>query len=237
MRMKNILLSGITLSIIFISIKSFAQTANPTRPSASDNAYLTEYGYSELEIGYSGDNNVDAVPTLLKFSVLKKLEVGLFTSGFVYYDGNEIEFGDPGFQLKYQVINNNDLAASIVGKMGFSSSSSPSYSIYAVPTFQTGFAQFDLTLGTSYIKNTSEYDYLYFYALAFTPKLDLPIGIYSEIFGETINSINSLYVDFGVSYPVHPDFVLDTAITLGLNENSADWVFQIGLTKTLFKFL
>ena len=80
--------------------------------------------------------------------------------------------------------------------------------------FQTNFAQFDLTLGTSYLKSTSEYENSYFYALAMTPKLDLPIGIYGEIFGETISSINSLYVDFGISYSVHPDFVLDTAITL-----------------------
>ena len=132
--MKKAFITNFILLNIFLVTTLFPQTANPTRPSASDNAYLTEYGYSELEIGYSGDDNVDAVPALLKFSVLKKLEVGLFTAGFVYYDGNEIEFGDPGFQLKYQVINNNDLAASIVGKMGFSSSNSPSYSIYAVPS-------------------------------------------------------------------------------------------------------
>jgi len=235
--MRNIFISGLFFSLILISINTFAQTANPTRPSAADNAYLTEYGYSELEIGYSGSDNVYSIPTLLKFSVLKKLEVGLWMSGIIYYDGNETKVGDPGFQLKYQITNNKDLAVSIVGKMGFSNSSSPAYTIYAVPTIQTSFAQFDLTAGTSFIKISDEYDNLYFYALAMSPKIDLPIGIFGEIFGESLSGSNSLYIDFGISYPVTPDFVLDTGITFGLNESATDWIFQIGLTKTLFKIL
>ncbi len=235
--MRNIFISGLLFSLIFISTNTFSQTANPTRPSAADNAYLTEYGYSELEIGYAGDKDTYSIPALLKFSVLKKLEGGVLMNGIVNYDGNEIKVGDPGFQLKYQILKNNDIAAAIVGRMGFSSSFSPIYTIYAVPTLQTDFAQFDFTAGTSFINSSSEYKNLYFYALAISPKFDLPIGIFGEIFGESFSSSNSLYVDIGIGYPVSPDFVLDTGFTFGLNEDATDWIFQIGLTKTLFKFL
>jgi hypothetical protein len=235
--MRNIFLSGLFFSLIFISINTIAQIANPTRPSAADNACLTEYGYSELEIGYAGDKDTYSIPALLKFSVLKKLEAGVLMNGIVNYDGNEIKVGDPGFQLKYQILKNNDIAAAIVGRMGFSNSSSPIYTIYAVPTLQTDFAQFDLTAGTSFINNSDEYDNLYFYALAMSPKIDLPIGIFGEIFGESFSGSNSFYIDFGIGYPVTPDFVLDTGITFGLNDDADDWIFQIGLTKTLFKIL
>ena len=158
-------------------------------------------------------------------------------SGIIYYDGNETKVGDPGFQLKYQITNNKDLAVSIVGKMGFSNSSSPSYTVYGVPTFQTNFAQFDLTAGTSYIKNDSDYDNIIFYALALSPKLDFLLSFFGEIYGESFPGSNQLYVDFGIAYPVSSDFVLDTGLTFGLNESATDWIFQIGLTKTLFKFL
>ncbi len=237
MRMINILLSSITLSIMFLSLRSFAQTANPTRPSAADNAYLTEYGYSELEIGYLGDDDIYSIPALLKFTLLKQLEAGIFMTGIITNYGNETKAGDPGLQLKYQILNNNDFAAALVGRIRFDNSSSPGYTIYAVPTIQTSFVQFDLTAGTSFIKNSDEYTSLYFYALALSPKIDLPIGIFGEIFGETYSGSTSLYIDFGISYPVTPDFVLDTGITFGLDESATDWIFQIGLTKTLFKFL
>lgn len=235
--MRNIFISGLFFSLILISINTFAQTANPTRPSAADNAYLTEYGYSELEIGYLGDKDTYTIPALLKFTILKRLEAGLFMTGIITNYGNETKAGDPGLQLKYQILNNNDFAAALVGRIRFDNSSSPGYTIYAIPTIQTSFAQFDLTAGTSFIKNSEEYDNLYFYALAMSPKIDLPIGIFGEIFGESLSGSNSLYIDFGISYPVTPDFVLDTGLTFGLNESAADWIFQIGLTKTLFKFL
>ena len=235
--MKNYLLLVLLCSIIFIPINSNAQTANPTRPSAADNAYLTQYGYSELEIGYSGDKDTYSIPALLKFSVLKKLEAGVIMSGIINYDGNETKVGDPGLQLKYQFLNNEQLAAAIVGKVGYSNSSSATYTIYAVPSIQTKFAQFDLTGGTSFIKTLTEYKNRYFYAFAISPKVDLPVGFFVEIYGESFSGSNPFYFDFGVGYPVSPDFVFDAGLTLGLNKDAADWIFQIGLTKTLFKFL
>lgn len=55
---------------MLFSFESYSQdvSANPTRPSASDNAFLTAKGYSEIEIGFASQKNFWSIPTLLKFS-------------------------------------------------------------------------------------------------------------------------------------------------------------------------
>jgi len=235
--MKNILLLVLFYSIILLTTNSLSQTANPTRPSAADNAYLTEYGYSELEMGYAGNENGYNFPTLLKFSVFRKFEAGVLLTGLITDNGNKTRIGNPGFQLKYQPIKSDILGASIVGRITFDNSAAPIYTIYAAPSLQTKFVQIDFTAGTSLINNSSVYENQFFYALAFTPKIKMPIGVYGEIFGEDFSGSNLVYVDLGISYPVSSSFVLDTAITIGLNEGATDWIFQVGFTKTLFKFL
>ena len=102
--------------ILIISAEMFSQTvsANPTRPSASDNAFLTEYGYTEIEIGIGAQKNFWAVPTLLKFSAIQNGEFGFIMNGLVNSSTTggktETKVGDPGLQLKYQFINNGTIA-------------------------------------------------------------------------------------------------------------------------------
>jgi hypothetical protein len=223
--------------IVVNSPVSFAQTANPTRPSAADNGYLTEYGYSELEIGYSGEQNTYTVPALLKFTFDKKLEAGFLMDGVVNYNGSETKIGNSGIQLKYQFTKNDYVAAALVGKVEFSSSSSSVYTGYLVPSIQTDFAQIDITAGTSFIKIIQDYKTQYFYAFCVSPKVNLPFGFYGEFYGQSLSGISQNYFDVGFGYSVNPDFVLDTAFAIGLNKDAADWIFQIGFTKTLFKFL
>jgi hypothetical protein len=225
------------LFIIFTATNSYSQTANPTRPSAADNGYLTEYGYSEIEFGYAGNANEYNFPVLLKFSVLKKLEAGVVLNGLVTNNGSNTQIGNPGFQLKFQPINSDVIAATLVGRMTFDDSSSPVYTIYTAPSLQTNFAEIDLTAGSSLVNSSSKYEGQFFYAVAISPKIEMPIGIFGEIFGENSSGANSVYTDFGIGYSVSSSFVLDTAFVIGLNESSTDWIFQIGLTKTLFKFL
>ncbi len=236
-KIHNIHLTWFILTIIFASVSSFAQTVDPTRSSFGDNAYLTEYGYSDLELGYSFDNDIHTFPIFLKFGVLKKLEVGLLISGIVNYDGNETEVGDPGFTLKYQLLDESIFALAFVSGMTFSKSSSPDYTIFASPSFQTHFVEIDLTVGTSFIKESINFNNLYFYALTITPKLELPIGIFGEIYYESFSGSNPLYVDFGIGYGVSSGFVIDAGYTIGLNDDAIDWIIQIGFTKSLFKFL
>lgn len=223
----------------FLLYTSFCigQTANPTRPSASDNAYLTEYGYTELEIGFSGNDNAYGFPALLKFTFLDELEAGLFISEIIHYENNETNIGDPGLQLKYQFLNTTDISTAIVGKVGFVNTGNTIYTTYLVPTFQAPYAQVDLTVGTSFIKNSDEFESLFFYALALSPKVNTPLGLFFEVFGDISSEQNSVNVDVGMNYALQTDFVLDAGYTIGLSSNPGIWLIQIGLTKTLFKIL
>lgn len=233
--MKFLTFTIIILLNVFSAYVINAQTANPQRPSASDNGYLTEYGYSELEIGFTGNSDAQGIPALLKFTFLKELEAGLFVSEIIHFENGETNTGDPGIQLKYQFVNTGNLTSAIVGKALFVTSGSSVYTAYLVPTFQTYLTQIDLTFGTSFIKDAGNYDNTFFYALCFSPKIDLPFGFFLEAFGDIFSDKNSFNVDLGVSYSLQPDFVLDASYTLGLGNAADNRFIQIGLTKTLFK--
>lgn len=222
-------------AIVFCSTSLFAQTANPTRPSASDNAYISEFGSPELELGAAFDDKVFSLPALLKLTFFPKLEAGISTTGLVINNGNETNSGDPAVQLKYQALNIQALALAFVGKVQTVRSNEPIYSVYVTPSLQFIAAQVDATAGLSIINSNGETKNSFFYAIAVSPKLNLPVGLYGEIFGETFNGNTSLSADFGISYAVSSDFVLDAAIAFGLNDNAPDWLAQIGFTKTLFK--
>ena len=66
---------------------------NPTRPSASDNAYLTARGYTEIEFGLAYDRDAWALPTLLKWTLHPRIELGFITPGLIQSDDSEIAFG------------------------------------------------------------------------------------------------------------------------------------------------
>lgn len=154
---------------------------------------------------------------------------GLFNNVTV---GNysETKLGDPGLQLKYQFIKKEKMAMAAVGKADFYNGATK-FTVYAVPSFLTYFGQIDATAGISTIQDASTL----LYAIAFSPKFDLPFGIYLELFGEKPEAYSPLYFDAGISYPVSSDFVLDIALVKGLNKDAIDLQFQIGLTKTLVK--
>ena len=226
----------ILLIVLIIATESLSQniSANPTRPSASDNAFITEYGYTEIELGFSGQTNYSSVPLLLKFSALKTLEIGFAMSGLVNstYIGNKTEtkVGDPGFQLKFQLLKNENIGLAVLGRADFISDDTK-FTFYGVPSFITSFGQIDATAGITSLNNSTSF----IYALAFSPNVNLPFGFYLELFGENAENYSPKYFDAGISYPISKDFVLDAAIVRGLNDEATDWQYQFGFTKSLFK--
>lgn len=221
---------------LVITPEIFSQgiSANPTRPSASDNAFLTEYGYTEIEMGFAGQNNYWTIPTLLKFSILKKAEIGFSMNGLLnstkIANSTETKAGDPGLQIKFQLLKNENIALSFLARTEFISDDTK-FTFYGVPSYITSFGQFDATLGITNISNSTSL----IYAIAFSPKVNMPFGFYLEIFGESLENYSPIYFDAGVSYPITSDFVLDAAVVRGLNDEATDWQYQFGFTKTLFK--
>jgi hypothetical protein len=223
-----------------IGLNVFAQySINPTRPSASDNAFITSYGYSELEIGALVQKDFYSVPALLKVSPFERVEVGVSFSGLVNHstfgDDSKTDFGDFGLQLKSILYKSDCFGTAVLGKIEFPSPVDPKYTFYSTSSLLLNFGQADITLGTVMVDNVTEYDNSFIYALAFSPKLEGPIGVFVEIFGESVNGVSPISADAGLVFSVSPNLVIDTAAAFGLNDDAADFVFQLGLTTKLFK--
>ena len=213
--------------------------ANPTRPSSTDNAFLTAYGYTELEIGWLLEKSGWNVPTLLKFTVLPRVELGFNMVGlFNHEDGQDVELGDPGFQVKGQVARGDWGALAVVARLDLPKNVSPRYVLYGVTSLPRRTFQLDATLGvTRFDRGDGRYDHALFYAAALSPKTSGRLGGYVELFGEASDGPDPVSVDGGLAYAVSPTFVLDTSLALGLSDAAPDWLFQVGFTATLFSVL
>lgn len=234
--MKKILL------ILIIASASFAQevNANATRPSAADNGYITHYGYAELELGWFTQENFWSVPALLKFTALNKVELGLIMSGIINHTElvgkSETKVGDFGIQLKGQILNVPEMAIAIVGRADFLGESTTRGTIYGAFSFPRTTFQVDVMAGANFLFESNASDPTLLWAIALGSNFENPLNAYIELFGEKLNNYTPLSLDFGLSYKVSPDFILDAAYFAGLNDEAVDWQFHLGFTKTLFQF-
>jgi len=237
--LKNLIL----IFMIFFSSAIFSQEiiSNATRPSASDNGYLTEYGYTELEIGWMAQENFWSVPALLKFTALPNFELGFLMSGVVNYiefaGKSETKVGDFGVQLKSQIFSDPGMAVALLGRTEFLDNQNSRFTIYSAWSFHRGIFQLDATVGGIFHSKSFGRDKSFIYAFALTPDFESPAGIYIEVFGENSEAFKPLYFDVGISYQISPRFILDAAYTAGLNDHAIDWQFNVGFTTTLFKLL
>ena len=234
--MKNYLNHIILFCFFSLSI-TFAQShsVNPTRPSAADNAYLTDYSYSEVEFGAAIYEGGWSLPLMLKSTPIQNLEVGLFLNGLVNGSDDETDIGNPGLQLKTQLYESEQFATAFLGKAEFIKEINPNFTFYFANSFHHELFQADLTLGTLLQDNGSEYDASFIYALAISPKLNGPFGFYIEVFGDYYDNNNSLYFDLGIAYSVSNTLVLDAAFTTNEEFDQNFNQFQIGFTTSLFK--
>lgn len=229
----------VLLFLITASIHAQEITANATRPSASDNGFLTVPGYAELEIGWAKERNFWSIPALLKITPFSNFELGFLMSGIVnHYEGNGIrdtETGDFGIQLKSQLYANPGIAIALLGRVDFLGNETQRFTTYSSWSFLRTFFQADVTVGGVFHSKSFEGASSFIYAAAFSPKLNGDAGVYIEIFGETNEAVKPVYLDFGVSLAVSPRFVLDAAYFIGLNDDAAEWQVQVGFTATLLK--
>lgn len=230
------------LLILIIASTSFAQevSANATRPSTADNGYVTQYGYAELELGWFTQENYWSIPALLKFTPLEKVEFGLIMSGIVnhseFFGNSDTDIGDPGVQLKGQLINLPEIAMAVVGRADFLQNSLTKGTIYSALSFPRTTFQIDITAGAYFGIDNSVIDPTFLWAIALGSNFENPLNGYVELFGENQSNYSPLGFDTGLSYKVTPDFILDAAYYAGLNDDAVDWQFHVGFTKTLFKF-
>ena len=233
--MHRILAVNVVLSICFSNM-SFAQeqvAANPTRPSVSDNAYLTALGYTELEAGGLVTDNLWTIPALLKFSVHRQIEVGFAMVGLLnHVDGGDTEVGDPGVQAKVQLLEGPWGALAVVGRADWAGNSDPGYTAYSTLSYQASRFQLDATLGGAFFQSDA-----LLWAVAVSPKVTGRVGGFAELFGTNSSDGSATALDFGLSYGHSARLISDISIAVGLDNNSPDWIFQVGLTTVLAKVL
>lgn len=233
----------LTVLLILLSTRLYSQeiSSNPTRPSAADNAYLTEYGYAEIELGWFAQEDYWSVPALLKITPIKKVELGFIMSGIVnhseFFGKSETDIGDFGLQLKGQLLNAPEMAIALVGRADFLPESTTKGTIYSAFSFPRGNFQVDATLGGFFGINTDALDAGFLWAIALGSNFENPLNFYVEVFGENVKDYSPLTFDAGISYKVTPTFVLDAAYYTGLNDYAVDWQVHVGFTTTLFKVI
>lgn len=209
--------------------------ASPTRPQASDHAFLTAPGYLEVETGLFLGDGFYSIPTLLKASIVKDMEFGFLMSGIVNHVSKPVtstDIGDPGLQAKYQFMNEGNTAVAAVARLDFSDPGTR-FTAYVVPSLCPFIGRFDATLGVATQSGTTSL----IYAVAFSPVMPSPVRIFGEFYGESASNWSPFYFDAGASFSISPDFVIDGSFGVGLNDDAADWQLQFGLTKVLVKIL
>ncbi len=240
--MKKLAIFLLVLLAPTIALAQEGVTANPTRPSAADNAYLTAKGYAEIEFGASFQNNFTTLPALLKLAVSEKLEFGFAMSGIldrVSFGGeSDTDVGAPGLQAKAQIYNEGSDALAVAGRIDFPrGDADPTFTFYGAASRQTSSFLIDGTAGLVLMDRSSGYGGALTGAVSVSPTLDGKIGAFGEIFGQAGSGAEIIGVDFGLSFSHSPTLVSDVALTLGLNDAAPNWVLQVGFTSTLGKIL
>ncbi|RMD49799.1 MAG: hypothetical protein D6830_04115 [Ignavibacteria bacterium] len=224
---------------LFSCSASWAQSvsANPTRPSASDNAYITANKYLEMEFGLSTSEAGWSLPLLFKSSVFRNTEVGFFMNGLANYNSSDetSDLGNPGLQIKHKLIDREFFASAFVAKTEIVKNASTIFTFYDASSFQFEYFQMDVTLGVNFYQTSSKFNNSYFYAAAISPKLNSKFGVFVEIFGDYTSNQNNLYFDGGISYALFPTIVFDASYTPENKTTGAPSVFQLGVTTTLYK--
>jgi hypothetical protein len=209
---------------------------NPTRPSATDNAYLTHLGYTELEFGLALQRNFWNLPLLLKFSFHENFELGFIMSGLIDHSDEDYDFGAPGFQIKTQLLNQDWGAVAAVGRIEFINNTKPKYTLYGVTSLLFPIGQMDGTFaGVFTDQGDGGYSNALTYAVALSPNLSAPVGLYVEIYGEASELSNPVSFDFGVNHAISRKIIIDLAVSFGLNDDAENWVVQVGFTSLLFR--
>lgn len=209
--------------------------ANPTRPAAGDNAFLTAPGHLEVESGLTIGDGYFTVPAILKASLVTNLEFGFLMSGVIDHVSDPVsdtDVGDPGIQAKYQFTRDERTAVSAVGRLDFTDPGTR-FSAYVTPSLTPIVGRIDATFGFANLDGTTSL----VYAAAFYPGMIDPLRIFGEIHGESAGNYSPIMLNGGLLYSLSPDFVVDAAVGFGLSDDSPDWLIQVGLTKVLVRLL
>jgi hypothetical protein len=191
--------------------------AVPNRPTFSTTAETVQEGVFEIEYGFEAANGHQNINGLLKFGLLKKLEIRFANNPVTRDDGNA-GMGDSGAGFKFRILE----------QKGASPTISVLYTL-AIPTsapdqgglghsagilFSKDFGRHHLDFNESVQwlpKSAGGFDHNYFTAISYSHPISEKLGFSEELagFSRTNSSPATLTILQAVTYAISPRLVLD----------------------------
>jgi hypothetical protein len=222
------------LALLAGSVQAATPTANPSRPSFSDNAAPTDTGAMELELGTAFEPEMFSTNYILKFGLHKRVD---FRLGFEQAMSPVYAPGAFTFLFKGTLIQSRDrvLGAAIAPYLSWQPGTDPGFGAYLIVSYPQGDVQIDANLLIEAIRYNDAFQFQLDPVLTIGFPLVGNLGGYVEAYGiiPTYNEIQpALGLAFGLDYEARKNIVLDAAFDAGfLNHDLiSPWKVQLGVT-------
>ena len=220
-------------------------SANPTRPTFSDNAHPMATGYMEFELGgHFWDNDQFGLPFLLKLGLADPVEFKLGGEGF-RWDGDREEFGfsNLGLFIKGRFLRQRGMtpAMGILGAVILPTASddirerSCDLGLLFLMTGQFGPMSWDFNTGMRFLRLDSDNTLMDIPAiLALSARIAGPLGVVMEVadYIPVSDQDNRLHLLGAITWSFTPRLILDFAFVKGF-DGAPDWEVHFGFTATL----
>lgn len=223
MRKKKI---GFVLLLLIIPAAVFG-----ARPLSTDDAGVVDPGSYEVEFGYDFLNDVDDIEShslglSIKHGMTERLDFGI---GIPYDIDPDDGLSNIEFAMKLALFRIKSIAGSFV--LNYEPGESE-YTVVGIISAEAGPFVTHINLGYTAIPDSEEEEGLTVYALAVELPVNDKITLVSEVTGELEggDGANPIEALLGVSFLTFDAMSLDFGIGEGLNEESSDIKFTLGLT-------
>jgi len=237
------------LLILTISPATLAGvSANPTRPTFSDNAHPMAKGHLELELGGAfWKSDQFATPFLLKVGLADFAEFKLGGDGLRYNgvgDG-ELGFGNLGLFTKLRFVEQQGMSPAMAGLISVMlptasdevGGGTTNLSLLLVMSGNFGPMGWDINLGLEMLAlDQDEAFYDVPAILALSANIAGPFGVILEVadYIPLSDQDNSLFALGALTWSFTPRLIMDVAFVAGF-DGAPDWMIFFGFTSTLAK--
>jgi hypothetical protein len=248
----------ITVTLLtYLAISTWAQDANPGRPTVSTPATLTPVGYLQFETGVLGAEHSPDLPNqvsfneVMKFSVHKRLELLLQTQPFAHSDLGDVRSNDTG-----------DISAGLQAVLLPGTKKRPTVSVSyfrrvfggtapdldigsnrqsAIFLVSTDIAKFHIDTNALFNEQIGDARHRAQFGQTLSIAHGLPhkFGVGGELwhFTQPFQNGHAAGFLFAPTYTAKPNLVFDAGFNRGLTSTSTRWEFFMGFTYLLPKKL
>jgi hypothetical protein len=220
-------------------------TAVPNRPTLASTAETVQRGVLEVEFGFEGAHEHQDINGLVKFGLVKSLEIRFFNNP-LERDRGTTATGDSGVGFKWKVFPQKKVwpTFSVMYSVLFPTAGhdlgigATGHQLFFLASKDFGRQHFDANFGINYFGRTGTdgYDHEYFYGLDWTTPLTKKWGLTSEIASfskANLDSPATLTLLVSPNYTLKSWLVLDFGANYAVYGNYPRWTFLGGVTYSI----